>query len=224
MAALKLRHPDPAEITQLLDEHHLVVLGEPAVRHRFVRTLAERLASLPESEVVPIRGERATGLASFSRELERALTGAPEPARVSARVSARVPARAPARAPARELSPAQGADGVADIIATLRACPQTAKRQYFLWHDADAMLESDVALFGRIVNALLGVAAEREHISPDRLVIQRSIFLGNDKLGAYAEEEHGQFRTWLLAGDTTPFWEVASCLDRPSVLTFRLEG
>ncbi len=208
MAALKLRHPDPAEITQLLDEHHLVVLGEPAARRRFVRTLGERLASLPETDVVPIRGDRATGLGSFSRELEGALTRAPEPARV----------------PAREPAPAQGADGVADIIAALRACPPAAKRQYFLWHDADAMLESDVVLFGRIVNAMLGVAAEREHISPDRLVIQRTIFLGNDKLGAYAEEEHGQFRTWILAGDTTPFWEVASCLDRPSVLTFRLEG
>ncbi len=208
MAALKLRHPDPAEITQLLDEHHLVVLGEPAARRRFVRTLGERLASLPETDVVPIRGDRATGLGSFGRELEGALTRAPE--------SARVPARDPA--------PAPGADGVADIIAALRACPQAAKRQYFLWHDADAMLESDVVLFGRIVNAMLGVAAEREHISPDRLVIQRTIFLGSDKLGAYAEEEHGQFRTWILAGDTTPFWEVASCLDRPKVLTFRLEG
>ena len=202
MAALKLRHPDPAEITQLLDEHHLVVLGEPVARHRFVRRLGERLASLPDSDVVPIRGDRATGLGSFGRELESALTRAPEPDRV----------------------PAPGADGVSDIIAALRASPPAAKRQYFLWHDADAMLESDVALFGRIVNALLGVAAEREHISPDRLVIQRTIFLGNDKLGAYAEEEHGQFRTWILAGDTTPFWEVASCLDRPSVLTFRLEG
>jgi len=202
MEALKLRHPDPAEITQLLDEHHLVVLGEPAVRRRFARTLGERLASLPESDVVPIRGDRATALGSFSRELESAMTPAP----------------------AGESAPASSANGVADIIATLRACPQAAKRQYFLWDDADAMLESDVTLFGRIVNALLGVAAEREHISPDRLVIQRTIFLGNDKLGAYAEEEHGQFRTWILAGDTTPFWEVASCLDRPSVLTFRLEG
>ena len=74
-----------------------------------------------------------------------------------------------------------------------------------------------------MVNALLGTAAYHEHVEPDVLVLQRVVFFGGDKLGASAEEPHGQFNAWLTEDDGD-LWEVYACLERPPVMTFRLDG
>jgi hypothetical protein len=185
-----------AGLVQLLDEHHLVVLGESRERRAgFAAGLSDCLRALPDTQVINLSGDRATDLPSFCRVLAGAL---------GVRRTSR--------------------PGLACVVDALRIPATDARRQYFIWEDADAMLEADVALFGRLVNAFLGVAAEQEHISPDLLVLQRVVFFGGDKLGAYAEDERGQFCSWLIEDDTTEFWEVASCVDRPPVLTYRLDG
>ena len=76
----------------------------------------------------------------------------------------------------------------------------------------------------RLANALLSVAAEREHTCPDLLILQRVVFTGGDKLGAYFEEEGGQFRRWLVEPECDPFEEVHSYVLRPPVLAYRLDG
>lgn len=186
----------PTGVTQLLDEHHLVVLaGRPARRAEFARSLAAHLETVPDAVTVDLPGEQATSLPDFCRMLEGALQ------------------------PARAVTPTL--DGV---VRLLRTDPLQARHQYLIWHDADALLEADVTLFSRLVNALLSVAAEFEYVNPDVLTLQRLIFLGSDKLGAYAEDESGQFCTWLAEGGSTRFWEVASCVTRPPVLIYRLDG
>ena len=115
---------------------------------------------------------------------------------------------------------------MSSVIDVLRSSGATRghKREYFLWHEAEALLEADVRLFGALVDAFLGVAAEREHISADRLVLQRVVFLGGSKLGAYAEDPCGQLRRWLEEQDGSPFWEVLSVVERPPVITYRVDG
>jgi hypothetical protein len=184
----------PSDMPQLLDEHHLVVLGDAPQRRRDVADhLIGRLGSMPDSQAIRLDGSWITDLHSFCRMLDE-----------------QMPDKAPT---------ARSLDGV---IERLRRVPSMIRRRYVIWEDADVLLESDVALFGQLVNALLSVAAEFEHLDPDPLVLQRVVFLGGDKLGAYAEDETGQFRSWLVDGDC--FWDVHACVDRPSVLTCRLDG
>jgi hypothetical protein len=186
----------PTGLTQLLDEHHLVVLaGDPARRAEFARSLAAHLETVPDAVTIDIPGQQATSLAGFCGVLSEAMhLDRPIPASL---------------------------DGLTRL---LRSDPLQARHQYLIWREADALLEADVKLFSRLVNALLSIAAEFEHINPDVLTLERLIFLGGDKLGAYAEDESGQFCTWLTEGGSTRFWEVTSCVSRPPVLIYRLDG
>jgi hypothetical protein len=186
----------PTGVTQLLDEHHLVVLADrPARRAEFARSLSAHLETVPDAVTIDIPGQRATSLPDFCEVLSEVLHLA------------------------RPIAPSM--DG---LIRLLRTDPLQTRHQYFIWHDADALLEADVKLFSRLVNALLSVAAEFEYVNPDALTLQRMVFLGGDKLGAYAEDESGQFCTWLTEGGSTRFWEVTSCVPRPPVLAYRLDG
>jgi len=180
---------------QLLDDHHLVVLSEDAAaRAVFAARLADQLDRVPESEVTVLPGG-AIDLPGFCRAVQSAF-----------RLK-------------RVIRPDLG-----EIIQSLRRRPTRTKRAYLIWPDAEEMLEHDVDLFGRLVNALLAAAAEREYVSPDVLLLQRVIFLGGNKLGAYAECELGQFCTWRTDDEASTFWRVFACLDRPPVLTYRLDG
>ena len=114
----------------------------------------------------------------------------------------------------------------ASLISLLRSTADIAgapKHRYFVWTDADVLLRRDEDLFSHLVNALLGVAAEQEHITRDSLVLQREVFIGSEALAAYADKPDGQFHRWLDE-EGSPFWEVASVLDGPPVLTYRIEG
>jgi hypothetical protein len=186
----------PTGVTQLLDEHHLVVLADrPDRRAEFARSLVAHLETMPDAVTIDLPGQRVTSLPDFCLILEEILH------------------------PARPLTATMNS-----LIRLLRSDPLQARYQYLIWRDADALLEVDVKLFSRLVNALLSVAAEFEYVNPDVLTLQRMVFLGGDKLGAYAEDESGQFCSWLTEDGITRFWEVASCVPRPPVLTYRLDG
>jgi hypothetical protein len=197
----------PDEVVQLLDDHHLVVCAnDPDAAARFGDTLERRLRQLAETEVVVIDGSRATDVTSFCKQIERQI----------------VP-----RAQRREMVQSRSWwRDIASVIHLLRNAADVAgapKHRYFIWRQADVLLLEDAALFSRLVNALLGAAAEQEHITPQSLVLQRVVFLGSDALADYAEKPDGQFHRWLDE-DGSPCWEVASVLEGPPVLTYRLEG
>ncbi len=189
-------------MAQLLDDHHLVVLSDkPANRTRFAQEFHEYARSIPDTQAISIDGTRAATLDGFCAELTRHLPGQAAIATMP------------------------------EVINVLRKWPGSPKRLYLIWRDADASLDSDVELFGRLVNAICSVAVEHEHLNPARLVLQRAMFIGNSKLGAYAEDMRGQFSRWLDEfdlhaenADDSPFWEAQSCVDRPSVLTYRIDA
>jgi hypothetical protein len=187
---------EPASLTQLLDDHHLVVLSDDPVRHdRLTTTLSEYLEILPETRLVMLPGRELVDLDAVCGVFEQHFNGHHRIER-----------------------------SIRGLVRLLRNHTDEPKHQFFFWPDADALLDADVRLFGRVVNALMSVAAEREHVSTEVLALQRFVFLGGSKLGAYAEDAHGQFHEWLVERGSTPFWEVVSCLARPPVLTFRLDG
>jgi hypothetical protein len=195
----------PEGVIQLLDEHHLVVLSDsPPARHAFAKRLAEQLSAIEQTHVAMIDGTVATDLVSFCRQLERSLSS-----------------QAPAE---RLVHPNPMWRDIQSVIELLRTACSGHKRCYLIWNDADAMLEADVELFSQVVNALVGVAAEFEHISIEPLVLMRVVFIGGSKLGAYAEDVNGQFCKWLEDQEDSPFWEIMSVVDRPPVITYRIDG
>lgn len=190
----------PEDVIQVLDDHHLVALSDSRLaRQRFRATLVEHLDSIGDTEVIGIRGDHAIDLPSFCRQLERQLA-------------------------VQRRGPQTWWRDVSSVIDLLRGAASRPKRRYFVWNDADAMLRSDAGLFCRLVNALFGVAAECEHISMEPLVVQRVVFIGGEPLGTYAEDAHSQFSRWLDDDEESPFWEVASVLERPPVLAYRIGG
>ncbi|MCP3905026.1 MAG: hypothetical protein GY715_15490 [Planctomycetes bacterium] len=187
---------DPAAMTALLDERHLVVAGGGRRNRRSVATeLRTRLETLEAAEVIDINGSSVAGLRGFCDQLAAAL-------------------------PPRRLAP----HTETDVIETLRHWPGSARRRYFVWRDADVLLDADGPLFGRLAGALLAVAAELEHVSPDVLILQRAVFLGPERLADYAAEPCGRLRAWPIDPGPDGFGLVAALVKRPLVMTVRLDG
>jgi hypothetical protein len=190
----------PDGLIQLLDDHHLVILSDhPRSRRAVGCALQDRLALIADTQVLTIDGQRALDLPGLCRQLEHGLALSRSGEKLWWR-------------------------DVHSLIGLLRSACHGARRRYFIWQDADAMLEADVELFCRVVNAFCAVAAECEHVSLDPIVLLRLVFIGGPKLGAYAEDTTGQFCRWLDDDDDSWFWEVASIVDRPSVITYRIDG
>lgn len=194
----------PQDLGPLLDDHHLVVLSDsPQARERFGRELCRYLRSQADTVVFEVDGSKAPDVPLFCAQLEKQI---PQDS-----------ATAPPAVPWWR--------DVHHVIELLSRAPHERHREYLIWHEADVMLEADVAMFSRLVNALLGSASEREHVSPQPLVLQRVVFIGGAKLGAYAEDTNGQFCRWLEDdNDNTPMWEVFSVLERPPVIVYRIDG
>ncbi len=218
----------PDEVVQLLDDHHLVVCADaPLAADRFAESLTRRLRQLAETQVIEIDGTRATDITAFCGQIEKQITGVTSDERRATNVEgASLVARRSIKAQSKVVNKRVWWRDIASVIQLLRNTADVAgapKHRYFIWKDADALLRSDPTLFSHLVNALLGVAAEQEHITRDSLVLQRAVFIGSDALAAYAEKPDGQFHRWLDE-EGSPFWEVASVLDGPPVRTYRLEG
>lgn len=200
------------QVVPLLDEHHLVALSnDAATRLSFSRSLVRSLTMMPRTQVIEIDGSACTDLPSFCRELERNLP----------------PARGRRNSWWRDLH---------SLGHALRAPAPGLHCRYLLWRDADVLLQHDAALFGGLLNALFAAAADSEYISLEPVVVQRVVLLGGEKLGTYAENSDGPLNRWHVDDDRdepaadpvrhgeTSFWEVANVVERPPVLTLRLDG
>lgn len=221
-----------ADVTQLLDEHHLVAWSDmPLRRMQFAVSLGQFLGSMRDTEVCVFYGRFISDLESFCHQLERALPG-----------------------PAIERR-FDGPSGVASLLrarSSFRGRPQT-KLRYYIWHDADVLLRANHRLFGQIVDAISGVAAESEYASDDLLLIHRAVYVGTSILDVYAEDPRGQFCSWLDDGAIAapdlrvvvpgqagaelvtpdakparsrlvePFWQVVTGLERPPFLRYRID-
>jgi len=196
------------DAAQLLEERHLVAWSASAsARGHFVRQLSAYLSSLGDTETVVVDGSRiesaeqlagqlaAEGFDDLSRSAERAGTGFGDEQRV------------------------------VDVLRRRRLgrAGRPFKRRFILWTDANATLARSAPLFGRLVDAVLGVAAEDEYASEEVLLIQRAIFIGSAALDVYAEDPRGQFRSWLGDGRSPALWQVVTGVSRPAVLSRSIE-
>lgn len=190
-------HKQPADVVQLLDEHHLIALSDHAERRDAFSDAIERfLGEVGDADAVSINGEHAESIEAFCTQLRRWM-----PVDYTVEPT------------------------IAGLVEALRYFPGEPMQRVFIWRDADVMLDHDVREFARLVNALFAVAAEQEHLTPGGLIIQRVLITGSSKLGAYADAEDSPFQRWLVEeDDELNLWEVFSCVDHPRVLTYRIDG
>jgi hypothetical protein len=189
---------DPAGIVQLLDEHHLVVVGSTRdIRRRWISGLTSRIECLEGTRIIHLDSGTDPSLAGLLQQLDRAL-------------------------PQLRIRPRN----MSGLVRAFQRLTTADRRMFILWENADGMLEDNVELFGEVADTLLSSAVQHEYLSDDRLTLDRVVFTGGDKLGAYAEEDGGQFRSWRTTasepGGATI--EVRTINRRPRVLVFRLDG
>jgi len=191
-----------ADVTAMTDESHLVAWSPVARRQiDFAASLGQFLQAQRHTEVFCFRGQHITDLDSFCEQLER---GVPGP------------------------NLARRVHGPRGVVSLLRSrdpahCGPASRYRYLLWDDAHVLLARDRQLFGELVDAIVGVSAEAEYVSDDLLLIQRAIFVGDTTLKTYADDEQGQFRTWLADAFDEPFWSVVTGLALPPVTTMPID-
>ncbi|MBK7403671.1 MAG: hypothetical protein IPJ41_03295 [Phycisphaerales bacterium] len=182
------------EVTQLLDEHHLVAWSAVARRRvHFTACMTHFLALQPDAEICPIYGKFVTDLDSFCHQVERSIPGVAIQRRID------------------------GPDGLVALLRSRHTLRYRAasRYRYFVWSDADVLLKADHRLFGRIVDALAGVAAEAEFASDELLLVQRTVFVGGPMLDLYSQNQQGQFRAWHDDGLGEPFWRMVTGVEAP---------
>jgi hypothetical protein len=163
--------------------------------------LTHFLGLQPGAEICPIYGRFVTDLDSFCHQLERVLPAAPVKRQID------------------------GPDGLVALLRSrhaLRIRPASRYR-YYVWNDADVLLKKDHRLFGQIVDAIAGVAAEAEYASDELLLVQRAVFVGGPMLDLYAENQRGQFQAWFDDGLGEPFWQMVTGIDAPPVLRYQVD-
>ena len=191
------------EALQLLDEHHLVAWSHTArTRTAFAAGLSQFLATQRDLAVCVLHGRSITNLDALCQQLERQIPGPPLDRRVG------------------------GSSGVVEFLRAREQTPgRPAPRQrVIVWSDADVLLRADHELFGRVVDAFTGVAAEMEYSTDDQLLIQRAVFIGAPALDLYADDPEGQFRAWRRVADEEAFWTIVSGLAAPPMMRVHIDS
>lgn len=191
-----------ADALALTDEAHLVAWSASAARRiGFATEIAQFIQSQSHTEICQFFGRSIVNLETFCQQLERGIPGPPLARRID------------------------GPRGVAALLRSRDALHGGApsRYRYLLWHDADALLAADQRLFGALMDAIMGVAAEAEYVSDELLLLHRAVLIGGPSLARYAEEPAGQFQSWLSDGFSEPFWKVVTGLQRPPVVTFEID-
>ncbi|QOI99831.1 MAG: hypothetical protein HRU70_04770 [Phycisphaeraceae bacterium] len=183
------------DVAQLLDESHLAAYSDHSGRRlQFAASLGQFLGAQRDTDVCTLYGRFITDLESICHQLERAIPGPVLSRRVD------------------------GTDGVTSLLRYRPSFPgrRATRFRYYLWHDADVLLEHDPPLFGRVVDALAGVAAEDEYVNDDLLLIHRTVLVGGAGLRAYLDEPNGQCRSWFDDGLGEPFWRIVTGIEQPT--------
>jgi len=190
------------DLVQRMDESHLVAFSDrPESRLQFAGALGQFLGMQADVEVCILHGRFITDLSTFCDQLEHALPGPTLERRI---------------------------DGPRGVVSLLRERPaqrrrRAAKYRYYLWHDAEVLLRRDPRLFGRLVDALAGVAAEAEYVSDELLLIHRAVFVGGSILDIYADDPAAQFQSWHKDEYGEPFWEVVTGIPAPPFARCRID-
>lgn len=173
----------------------------PSRRLQFAASLAQFLGAQRDTDVCTLYGRFITDLESLCHQLERAVPGP----LLSRRVD--------------------GLDGVTSLLRYRPSFPgrRATKFRYYVWNDADVLLRADRELFGRMLDALAGVAAEAEYVSDDLLLIHRTVLVGGSALAEYQQNEAGQCQRWYSDDSGEPFWQVVTGIERPAWLACAID-
>lgn len=192
-----------ADVTQMLDEHHMAAWSDsPARRTQFAVSLGQFLGSQRDTEVCVFYGKHITDLEGFCYQLERAIPGPSLDRRID------------------------GPGGVVALLrtrASFRGRPES-KHRFYIWHDADVMLRANHRLFGQLVDAIAGVAAEAEYVSDDLLLLHRAVFVGGPILDVYADDPAAQFRCWHMDQHSEAFWKVVTGIEAPPFVSYPIDA
>jgi hypothetical protein len=176
------------------------------------------LQQQPGYEVCVLHGRSIATIAQLCEQLERQIPGPPL---------------------ARTLD---GTGGIIDLLRSWEPLPELSasdsglwmspafggptrrRARFIVWNDAEHLYRADAQVFARVVDGLMGVAAEGEYGPVERLMIQRVVFCGGPLLERLAREPQGPFRSWWRDGsDADAFWSLISGVERPPVTLADIE-
>lgn len=186
-----------ADLAQQLEETHLSAwAADTLLRSRFVAELATGLSRLEDTHVSILPGSAITDLYSFCTQLETALG--------TERIRRSV----------------EGPRGVIEALGyqPIQANGRALRRRFLIWDDAHVLMSANNGLFGRLVEAMLGVSGELEYASDDLLLLQRVILVGAPSLDLYAEDRRSALSRWSSARAGSPTWKRLTGLKAPPVL------
>jgi diadenosine tetraphosphatase ApaH/serine/threonine PP2A family protein phosphatase len=192
-----------AEALSWTEQAHLVAWSPSAAqRIAFATEMGQFIQAQEQMEVLPLYGGRLDGIEAFCQQLERSIPGPPLARRVD------------------------GPRGITNLLRSRDAvhCGLPSRHRFFIWHDADVLLRQDPRLFGALLDAMMGVAAEAEFVSDDMLLLSRVILVGGPPLVEYADDAAGQIRGWLPGVCGEPFWSLVTGLDRPEVRVVEIDA
>ncbi len=185
---------------QCLEERHVCAWSPSAVdRDHFVHDIQTMLSRIEGTEVCRVDGQSISTLAHLTQQLADTLN-----------VGTILPS----------------IDGRHGLVDALRRHPARdgvpVRRRCIIWTDAHVLLRRDHRLFGRVIDAIMGVSGEGEFVDDDVLLLQRLILVGRPALDLYAEDPKGQLCSWYSESGETPFWKVITGLDCPPVARWRI--
>lgn len=192
--------PWQIECCQTLEEQHVCAWSDcPTQRDHFVHDMQSILSRIDGAEVCRIDGRATTNLGEFVRQLEQVLHVG---------------------------NMLETIDGPLGIVDALRRRPTregvAVRRRYLIWTEAHVLLRQEPHLFGRVLDAIMGVAGEGEFVDDDVLLLQRLILVGRPALDVYAEDPAGQLCTWHTDSGEEPLWQVITGLSCPRVARWRI--
>lgn len=192
--------PWQLECCQTLEEQHICAWSESSTqRDHFVHDLQSILTRIEGAEVCRINGDSTTDLGGLVRQLEQDLHVG------------------------RILETIEGPLGIVDALRRRPTREGVAvRRRYLLWTEAHVLLRQAPHLFGRVLDAIMGVAGEGEFVDDDVLLLQRLILVGRPALDMYAEDPRGQLCRWHADANEEPLWQVITGLAQPPVARWRI--
>ncbi len=98
-----------------------------------------------------------------------------------------------------------------------------AKHQYFLWPEVDGLAERHGPALRRTLHAAFAVAAEREFVSPETLVIQRHVLVGGPALADFAAGP-APLTEWLDDAEAGRWPEAGELAPSPRVVVLPLDA
>jgi len=177
------------EVLAKLESHHIAACsGDTSARSRFGASLQQFLVAQAGTEVCVLHGRSILDLEGLCAQLERLI-------------------------PVERL--ARTVDGPHGLASLLRHRSSNHSRvptrqRYFLWHDADVLIRHNPQLFGEVAEVFAGVSAEMEYAGDEALMIQRSVYMGGNRLANVARDPESLLNRWADDGPGVPFWSLVS--------------